>query len=127
MTTSTHTPPAIITEAEARQWAVGERDASVRSVTRLRGALVQGLGFGEDAEALAATLHELAAAEGYRNLFAQVVAILDRGHTTDDVVEQVQRSVTLGADDQWSGRTNNVRRARFDGTLRAAAAVFGAL
>ena len=71
---------------------------------------------------------DLAYAEGQQSYWALMlhVAKYVTSHGDDDVAVALQKStlklLTQGADDVWSGRGNDVKRAQFDG-LRAAAEV----
>lgn len=73
----------------------------------------------------AAYANELAEAEGQAQTWARfrnVVDYAEREHLTLDksmVQEIALDMLSNGADDGWSGRTNDVKRAHFDGVRKA--------
>lgn len=67
--------------------------------------------------------NSLAESEGQANLWervAQMAAYKGENVTEADIKAIVLDALSPGADDSWSGRDNDVARARFDGMLRAA-------
>ena len=78
------------------------------------------------AETLSDRLNDLAKAEGRYDLLlsAAKVAEYHEAHEDDDVADAVRNymldRMTEGAGDTWSGRGNDVRRARHEGLLDAA-------
>lgn len=67
---------------------------------------------GVRSEQLASVLVRLAEAEGRLTVARQINALKDNPDALD---EAFTRLLLRGADDGWSGRTNDVRRAYFDG------------
>lgn len=71
------------------------------------------------AKALGKIVTDIAEAEGRHATVTQVWHLIDRCDLTpaDAVAEVTRQALTTGADDTWSGRGNDVARARFDGVL----------
>ncbi|MBN8457549.1 MAG: hypothetical protein J0M04_06915 [Verrucomicrobia bacterium] len=71
-----------------------------------------------DAKSLARRLNTLAELEGRLSVFRMVIHLnaIDRA---DEIQAWLMEQAVRGADDNWSGRTNDVSRARHDGVLRA--------
>lgn len=65
--------------------------------------------------------------EGRADVYSGILSIVEYGRRndvdTDETIEEVtgllQDLLLRGADDSWSGRANDGRRARFDGTREA--------
>lgn len=76
-----------------------------------------------DLDSLAGVLNALASAEGELNVItklAQVVPALKTDPSLlDAALEEVSITLFSGPDDAWSGRSNEVRRARYDGVRKA--------
>lgn len=78
------------------------------------------------ADRLAKAVNGVAHAEGYADALTTARYVLihhadsDARTTAIALIDAMSDALTLGADDEWSGRANDVRRARFDG-VRAAA------
>lgn len=73
------------------------------------------------AETLAELVNRLAVLEGHyiATLTFEKMAV-DGRYSTADRREALIDLLTSGADDRWSGRKNDVKRARFDGIREAA-------
>ena len=67
---------------------------------------------------LAYGLAKLAENEGRLFVFAEVVRLAEAGKE-DQVIHFLMMHATRGAEDSWSGRTNDAARSRFDGMLAA--------
>lgn len=67
-------------------------------------------------------VNALAGAEGYLQVWARVSHLLQNkaDATEGDIATCVLDLLSTGADDSWSGRGNDVARARFDGMRSAA-------
>lgn len=73
---------------------------------------------------------DLARWEGYAEILAEIEkfesAARDHGMNGNDIafvlMTQIAEILARGADDQWSGRRNDQRRARFDGRTEGARA-----
>lgn len=65
---------------------------------------------------------ELAKLEGEHEVYALADSILVTGYDQPMVAlrDLVMQKLTSGADDTWSGRSNDLSRARFDGVREAA-------
>lgn len=92
---------------------------AAETVERARTNLTVAIGTGNDAMDLARQILSLAEAEGVHEIFQGVDAMRKRGLSNADVRERLVDALTRGADDSWSGRTNDARRARFDGIREA--------
>jgi hypothetical protein len=71
-----------------------------------------------DAKSLARRLNTLAELEGRLSVFRMVIHLNDNDRA-DQIQNWLMEQAMRGADDNWSGRTNDVTRARHDGVLRA--------
>jgi hypothetical protein len=71
-----------------------------------------------DAKSLARRLNTLAELEGRLSVFRTVIHLNDNDRA-DQIENWLMEQAIRGADDNWSGRTNDVARARHDGVLRA--------
>lgn len=67
------------------------------------------------AEYLAGTLNSLATLEGKYEAWSLAQDVWERTGDERKVVDAVFQKLTYGADDGWSGRTNDVKRSIFDG------------
>lgn len=88
--------------------------------------------FGGSAVSLATALNNIAEAEGTARAYETAADAAGNALAGGRVVaEQVRRALELlvlaGPDDQASGRTNDVRRASFDGLARGAREIFAGL
>jgi len=88
-----------------------------------RKAVSQEVLSGNRAENVAKALNQLAEAEGKANAWFHIRNARSQGATDADVQDHLLRLVLNGPDDGWSGRTNDVRRATFDG-FRAEVEIF---
>ena len=71
-----------------------------------------------DAKSLARRLNTLAELEGRLSVFRTVIHLNDNDRA-GEIQAWLMEQAIRGADDNWSGRTNDVSRARHDGVLRA--------
>lgn len=71
-----------------------------------------------DAKSLARRLNTLAELEGRLSVFRTVIH-LNANDRAGEIQAWLMEQAMRGADDNWSGRTNDVARARHDGVLRA--------
>ena len=67
---------------------------------------------------LAYVLARLGEYEGHLLVFTEIIRLIDDGKA-DQVNEWLMMHATRGAEDSWSGRTNDAARSRFDGILAA--------
>ena len=88
-------------------------------VDRARQNLAEAIGQGSPAMDLARSIVSLAEAEGVHDVFALVDKMKAHGSEDADIRERLVSVLVQGADDSWSGRANDARRARHDG-VRAA-------
>ena len=73
-----------------------------------------------DSHSLASRLAELAAHEGRLFVFSSVLAMLRiEGCSCAQIANWLMQQATRGAEDRWSGRTNDAARSRHDGVLAA--------
>lgn len=72
---------------------------------------------------LARTVNDIAYFEGARLVRATDERAMVNGLEVDERLELLTDLLTRGADDQWSGRTNDANRAYFDGVRETAAFV----
>jgi hypothetical protein len=68
---------------------------------------------------LASICNDLARHEAARSTYLRAGQMLVNGRTVADVKEMLFDTVAAGADDQWSGRGNDVKRAAHDGRCDA--------
>lgn len=88
---------------------------TMESVKQLRGRLAVGAD-GKDTKALQEILHDIARGEAEAEILFTARALLSKeGTTGKDVWAYLLESVIArGADDDWSGRGNDLRRVIFD-------------
>ena len=67
---------------------------------------------------LAYVLARLAEHEGHLFVLTEIIRLIDAAKT-EQVNEWLIMHATRGAEDSWSGRTNDAARSRFDGILAA--------
>lgn len=97
---------------------IGDKvEQALHNVQAERERLVRHVADGNGADSLANVLNAIAEAEGYLSTITTVQSIYD-GHGRERVTAWLLRTVSNGPDDTWSGRTNDVRRSRFNGILR---------
>lgn len=86
-------------------------------------AVVKAVEAGWTAERLAKAVNEVAEAEGVLTIVTLAENLAKIGKTKDEITIAVFEQVTSPSDDTWSGRANDVRRAKADGMKTAAQAV----
>jgi hypothetical protein len=96
---------------------IRRRDTAEVSLSEARTALVCDAP-SADAKSLARRLNTLAELEGRLSVFRMVIHLHDNDRA-DQIQNWLMEQAMRGADDNWSGRTNDVTRARHDGVLRA--------
>ena len=108
-----------LTELETATLAsiIRRRDTAEVSLSEARTALVCDAPTA-DAKSLARRLNTLAELEGRLFVF-RTVTYLNDNDRADEIQNWLMEQAIRGADDNWSGRTNDVTRARHDGVLRA--------
>lgn len=80
---------------------------------------------GEMSHRLADYVNAVADAEGQMMAASEFVSYLQNGATRSRAIVAVNsRALASGADDRWSGRTNDARRAFFDGKREMIAELF---
>ena len=88
-------------------------------VARERQNLANGIAQGIPAMDLARSVVSLAEAEGAHSVFALVDQMKANGREDADIRDALVSMLIRGADDSWSGRANDARRAQFDGVREA--------
>ena len=88
-------------------------------VARERQNLAEAIGQGFPAMDLARSIVSLAEAEGVHEVFALVDQMKSRNIEDDSIRDRLVSLLVRGADDSWSGRANDARRAQFDGVRDA--------
>lgn len=88
-------------------------------VDRARQNLADGIAQGIPAMDLARSVVSLAEAEGVHEVFDLVDHMKSRDIEDYAIRERLVSMIVYGADDSWSGRANDARRARFDGVRDA--------
>lgn len=88
-------------------------------VDRERQNLANGIAEGIPAMDLARSVLSLAEAEGVHSVFQVVNRMKARNAEDVDIREHLVSLIVRGADDSWSGRANDARRAQFDGVREA--------
>lgn len=79
------------------------------------------------ARGLAALVTALAYHEGEYAVYQTVRSAVQRDKTADEIRATLLEILARGADDTWSGRNNDVRRARFDGIREGVSSVMWSL
>lgn len=92
---------------------------AAEAVDRQRQNLAAGITQGFPAMDLARSIVSLAEAEGVHEVFAVVDQMKARNVESADIRDRLVSMLVQGADDSWSGRANDARRARFDGVRDA--------
>jgi hypothetical protein len=102
---------SVITKAEERAAALTNRAANLRRM------LAADLTNGRNARPneLADALNDIAKFEATAAVYAGAVQWLSAGHSAAETFSFLTERVLAGPDDGWSGRTNDVRRAEFEG------------
>lgn len=88
-------------------------------------------------EELVGIVNDLAEAEGAFDACTRAISIIDyvereyvdnvAGTTTARITTWALEALTMGARDTWSGRGNDARRARHDGTAEAITRIMGSI
>lgn len=94
-------------------------EQAAESVARERENLAAGIARGVPAMDLARFIVSLAEAEGVHEVFALVEQMKSRAIEDAAIRDRLVSMLVQGADDSWSGRANDARRARFDGVRDA--------
>lgn len=92
---------------------------AAEAVDRERQNLTAGIAQGVPAMDLARSVVSLAEAEGVHSVFQVVDRMKARNSENVDIREYLVSLLVRGADDSWSGRANDARRAQFDGVREA--------
>lgn len=87
--------------------------------SRERQNLAAGIAQGIPAMDLARSIVSLAEAEGVHEVFALVDQMRARDLDDNAIRDRLVSMLVHGADDSWSGRANDARRAKFDGVRDA--------
>ncbi|WP_396902655.1 hypothetical protein [Mycolicibacterium sp.] len=101
---------------------------ALEAVDRAKADMVKAAQGGGNIRELNHAAQQVAFWEGYADLLAEVEALDGAVNGVEGIQKQfvlmqhVAEVLARGADDEWSGRANEIRRARFDG-VRAAANV----
>lgn len=72
---------------------------------------------------LAKIVNEIAEAEGHLEVFMRKDRMDARNVPMVDQLERLNDIMAMGADDTWSGRENDAKRAHFDGVRAAASRI----
>ena len=96
---------------------IRRRDTAEVSLSEARTALACDAA-SSDSKSLARRLNTLAELEGRLFIFRTVTYLNDNDRASE-IQNWLMEQAIRGADDNWSGRTNDVARARHDGVLRA--------
>lgn len=98
--------------AKKAEWA----KASMASASaRLAKAAGEGAGY----EDLAVTVNEIAKYEGAYAVYAYIAELQEAEVPKARLAHAVLSLAANGPDDRWSGRTNDAKRARYEGVLDA--------
>ena len=108
--------PALL-DARARSLAEARRDTAAANLTEAREKLARDAATAS-AHDLAYRLARLAEYEGHLFVLTEVVRLIEAGKA-DQLDAWLMMHATRGAEDSWSGRTNDAARSRFDGVLAA--------
>ena len=74
---------------------------------------------GAESNRLANAVNRLAEAEGRQSAVARLAAAEEFGASDSEIEAEALSILLRGADDTWSGRTNDAKRAFFDGVRDA--------
>lgn len=109
-----------ITTATTDAGILAELEAARQSLVTLASTIARAEDIAQAALAVCTAEGKAAARITYRN----AIRYAEADRPTEDAAEIGRRAVTdlvlTGADDTWSGRNNDARRARFDGIRSAA-------
>ena len=114
----THNPPANYTmNANATNQLIRHRDTAAANLKEAREKLARDAAK-STAHDLAYGLARLAEYEGHLYVLTEVVRLIEAGKA-DQINAWLMMQATRGAEDSWSGRSNDAARSRFDGVLAA--------
>lgn len=87
-------------------------------------SLAEAAASGTESRSLMSLVEGIANAEGQESTYALFVTAAEYAESQGEDVREAVRDAALrlleaGADDEWSGRGNDARRARFDGVREA--------
>ncbi len=91
-------------------------------ITQQRKYLAEAIDGGADIQRINGLLLSIAHSTGTMDVYAWIPGTFERGGI-EAVRHSLMRTATNGADDAWSGRGNDVKRAYDDGKLAAIRAV----
>jgi hypothetical protein len=97
------------------------------TIADLRKTLADKIASGSNVLTYSTTLVELTEAEGRRNVWKAVQKWIDNGCGSEAIRSQLTSILCVGMDDDSSGRTNDLRRASFDGVRKAVSMAFTAI
>jgi uncharacterized membrane protein YccC len=80
-----------------------------------RNRLYLAVGERKDSQYLAAAVNAVAEVEGKLQVLGYAQRASSNGKSPEEMVASLLDNVLMGADDGWSGRTNDAKRAHFDG------------
>ncbi len=117
----THNPPALMTmNANATKQLIRYRNTAAENLKEAREKLAADAQPSRMSTAhdLAYALARLAEYEGQLFVLAEVLRLIESGKD-GQVNDWMMMHATRGAEDSWSGRTNDAARSRHDGVLAA--------
>lgn len=97
-----------------------QMQAAEGNLQHARAALTAAVASDTHSDRLATLVNRIAEAEGALGLWARAAAMVAAGKDNAALTGYVARALMNGADDTWSGRSNDARRANFDGRREAA-------
>ena len=103
--------------ANATNRLIRHRDTAAANLHEAREVLARDAATAS-AHDLAYRLARLAEYEGHLFVLTEVVRLIEAGKA-DQLDAWLMMHATRGAEDSWSGRTNDAARSRFDGVLAA--------
>ena len=103
--------------ANATNRLIRHRDTAAANLNEARESLARDAATAS-AHDLAYRLARLAEYEGHLFVLTGVVRLIEAGKA-DQLDAWLMMNATRGAEDSWSGRTNDAARSRFDGVLAA--------
>lgn len=101
-------------------------EAAISSAAYYKEALIEQATAGKSAANLNNVIHAIAKAEGEERIWArlsQAATYHGEEFTPEIANRETLEILAQGADDEWSGRGNDLQRSRFDGVRKAAAEV----
>lgn len=102
-------------------------EAAAKAVESAKASIAKIVGEGFDAGRIGEAANTLAQAEGALSFWARMENVASNFEARGEELTQIVATnmamdiLTRGADDTWSGRGNDINRARFDGIRQAAA------